>query len=221
MIAAELISEDILPIQHREKGKVALMVMNDHFVRDLPVLDDTKFVGIISENILLDFPLTVEVGKIVAKEKLPYVLQDEHLFNIMSKMSEHQLTVMPVLKDHQSQIYLGAIKQEDILNFYANHFSFQEPGSIIVLQMPARDYSLGNISRIIESEEAHILCSFVTRDHVENTIILTVKVDSQELNRIIASLERHKYAIKAKYQESRYFENLQDRYDALMHYLNM
>ena len=221
MIAAELISDDILPVQASDKGSVAMMVMNDHYVRDLPVLKDMVYLGMISESTLLDYPLDHPIENIVQKDKAPFVLHDDHLFNIISKMTEMQLSVIPVLKDEESRIYLGAIKQEDVLTFYANHFSFHDPGSILVIEMPARDYSLSSISRIIESENAHILCSFVNRDHIENKIVLTLKIDKLQINHIVATLERHKYNIKAKYQENRFFDNLQERYDALMHYLNI
>ena len=221
MIASELISTDILPVQVTDKGSVAMMVMNDHYIRDLPVLDDTEYQGMIDESNLLDFPLDHPVGNIIDREKAPFVLHDDHLFNIISKMTEFQLSVIPVIKDENSRIYLGAIKQEDILTFYANHFSFHEPGSILVIEMPIRDYSLSNVSRIIEGENAHILCSFVNRDHIENKIVLTLKINKLQIEHIVASLERHKYNIKAKYQENRLFDNLQERYDALMHYLNI
>lgn len=41
------------------------------------------------------------------------------------------------------------------------------------------------------------------------------------MSRIVSSLERFKYKVKASYQESDYSETLKDNYDALMHYLNV
>ena len=73
----------------------------------------------------------------------------------------------------------------------------------------------------IESEGAHILNSFVTKEPINDKISLTLKVDKLEVSAIVATLERMSYEVNASYQEKEYYNNLQDRYDALMHYLNI
>jgi hypothetical protein len=50
---------------------------------------------------------------------------------------------------------------------------------------------------------------------------VTLKFNSREVSRLVATYERFNYRVKAAYQESDYAEDLQERYDGLMSYLNV
>ena len=52
-------------------------------------------------------------------------------------------------------------------------------------------------------------------------IEITLKLHAPSMSRIVSSLERFKYKVKASYQESDYSESLKENFDALMHYLNV
>lgn len=219
MQAKDLISNEVMPIQTSDTGRAALLVMNDHYVKHLPVLKDDEYIGMISEDDLLDHSLDLPIQEIVRGDIKFSVFQSDHLFMVLSKMAELHLTVLPVLDEDRN--YLGAIKQEEVLHYYLKTFSFIEPGSILVMEMNKRDYSLSAISRIIESENAHILSSFLSKSQDAEKINLTLKLNILEINNLKATMERMGYTIYASYQEAEYFNTLQERYDAFMHYLNM
>ena len=107
------------------------------------------------------------------------------------------------------------------MQFYAKSFSFSEPGSILVLEMENRDYSLAEISRIIEGEHIKILSTFLTKSPDSNVVYVTLKISSGDAQRAKATLERHDYFVKASFVEETYVEDLNEHYDALMHYLNV
>ena len=117
--------------------------------------------------------------------------------------------------------YLGIITQDELMQYYAKSFSFAEPGSILVLEMAKRDYSLAEISRIVEAEGIRILSTFLTRDTEEDKVFVTLKLSSGDGQGARQALERHEYEIKASFQEETYFEDLNEHYDAFMHYLNV
>lgn len=219
MLATDLISNEIMPIQTSDTGRAALLVMNDHYVKHLPVLKEDEYIGMISEDDLLDHSLDFPIEEIVQGDIKFSVFQSDHLFMVLSKMAELQLTVLPVLDEERN--YIGAIKQEEVLHYYLKNFSFIEPGSVLVLEMDRSDYSLSAISRVIESENAHILSSFLSKNQDAEKINLTLKLNILEVNNLKANLERMGYKINASYQEAEYFNTLQERYDAFMHYLNM
>lgn len=219
MLATDLISSEIMPIQTTDTGRAALLVMNDHYVKHLPVLKDDEYIGMISEDDLLDHSLDFPIEEIVQGDIKFSVFQSDHLFMVLSKMAELQLTVLPVLDEDRH--YIGAIKQEEVLHYYLKNFSFIEPGSVLVMEMDKRDYSLSAISRVIESENAHILSSFLSKNQDAEKITLTLKLNILEVNNLKTNLERMGYKINASYQEAEYFNTLQERYDAFMHYLNM
>ncbi|MDF1867471.1 MAG: CBS domain-containing protein, partial [Saprospiraceae bacterium] len=110
---------------------------------------------------------------------------------------------------------------EDVLNFFARTASFSDTGSIVVLEIGRRDYSMTEISRIVESEGAVILSSFITSEQDANLIEVTIKINRQNIQNIISTFERFNYSIKASFNEQEYLESLQERYDSLMSYLSI
>jgi hypothetical protein len=137
----------------------------------------------------------------------------------MGVMADHKLTVIPVVNAQDD--YLGLITLEELIQFYARSFSFSEPGGIIVLELQQPDYSLAEIARIVESENASVLSSFLTQDEVSKQMYVTIKTNQKDNQHLQATLERFGYTIKASFTEEGYFESLQDHYDAFLHYLNV
>ena len=221
MIAENLLSHNIIPLRTSDTGAEALGIMNDFYVRHLPIVNDKQLLGLISEDDILEHDIEEPVGSYQLSMTKPYVKSTDHLYEVLKILSEYKLTVVPVV-DTESN-YKGLISQDDLVRYFANTGSFTEPGSIVVLEMNKRDYSLAEISRIVESENAAILSTFITSNLESDRIDVTVKINRQDfqLHRIIASFERFEYVVKASFQEADYFEDLQERYDSLMNYLNV
>lgn len=219
MIADKLISNTITHLHPDDTGEQAMTMMNIFHVKHLPLVKNGKFVSLISEESLAlkDLSQTIESYNIVPQGI--WANRNDHMFDIMSKMAENNLTAVPILD--KDETYYGLITHQELLQFYGNSFSFKEPGSIIVLETTRRQYSLAEISSIIESEGAAILSSFLTTVSDSQNVMITIKVNNFEIQRLLASLERYEYTIKASYTEQEYFDTLKDRYDLLMTYLNV
>jgi len=117
--------------------------------------------------------------------------------------------------------YLGCISVIELMQRIANTGSIKEVGGIIVLEINELDYSLAHIAQIVESENTKVLSSFITSHPNSKKLELTLKINQVELSRIIRSFERHDYIVKASFQKSDYQEDLKNRYDELMKYLNI
>ncbi len=90
-----------------------------------------------------------------------------------------------------------------------------------MLELNIKDYSLAEIARIVESDHIKILSVFAGSNFDSNKMELTLKVNQTDLQPLIASFNRHNYKVKETFQEPEYFDNIKDRYDALMNYLNI
>jgi CBS domain-containing protein len=148
-----------------------------------------------------------------------YSRDSDHLFEVMRKMAEYELTVIPVIDN--TERYVGSITLESLMLYYANSFSFEEPGSILVLETDRAHYSMFEIARIVEEESAAILCSFLTFEDHSSRVTVTLKINKQDITRITASFVRYDYTIKGTFTELEINDTLQDRYDSFMHYLNV
>lgn len=194
--------------------------MNDFHVRHLPLVEEGKLLGMLSEDEVLNFidpEKTIRESAPVLMDK--YVPANKHLYDIMSLIVNFNLTVIPVLSEEGE--YLGLITIEDLLKKLADTGSITHPGGVLVLEMAPRDYSLAEISRLIELENAIILSSFISSPYGKETLELTLKLNKEDLKHIIATLERFEYTVKSSFYESEIIDTLHDRYEGLMRYLDV
>lgn len=219
MQARQLMNEVIPPLRTSYTGEEALLFMRDHVVRHLPIVNNTQFLGLLSEDDILDADPEEAIGSYELTAHRPYVNEGDHLVEVLRIMGQARLTVVPVLDDEGN--YLGLITQEDLLSHFARATSLAENGSILIIEVNRRDYTPGEISRIIESEGGVILLLYLSSEPQADILEITLKLHAPSVSRIVASLERYKYRIKASYQESDHSDSLRENYEALIHYLNM
>ena len=219
MKALELISEEIPPLTHTDTGEKALRWMDEFKVSHLPVLKNGNFVGVISESDILDkLNLEDTLDKLFDHLPRPYVFENAHIYEVLAKISEHKLSVLPILDAEEK--YLGCTSIHHLITLIANTGSIKESGGIIVLEVNAIDYSMAQIAQIVEGNNAKILSSYIMSPSDSNKLEVTLKINKIELGSIIRTFERYDYVIKASFQKSDGDDDVQFRYDALMNYLN-
>lgn len=219
MIAGELVSQNVMPLKTSDSGETAIALMGDYYIKHLPIVNNLELLGLISEDDILDHNIEEAIGSYSLSLRNVYVHDYDHIYEVFKAFHLHQVTALPVVdtEDH----YKGMILQEDIVKYVANCFSVNEHGAILVLEMSRRDYSLAEMSKIVESENANILSTYIMPTADSNIIQVTLKVNIQNLQSIIAAFQRFKYLIKASFQESEYSDSLKERYDSLMTYLDV
>lgn len=219
MIAQKLISEDISPLNTSDTGEEALNVMAECQVRHLPIVNNEQLLGVISQDDILQNDIDDPIGSYSLTLQRPCAFLDEHIFDLMGRLAEFKLTVIPVIDREEN--YCGLITLEKLLHYFAVSFSFREPGSIIILEMSRIDYSLSEIAQIVESEDASILALFISSVPDSTRIYVTLKLNRQHPDTIIASFRRYEYEIENYFTEEEYEDVLKERYELLMNYLNV
>jgi signal-transduction protein with cAMP-binding, CBS, and nucleotidyltransferase domain len=219
VIAKDLISQTVLPVQTSDTGTEVLQQMKVYHLRHLPIVNHEQLLGVVSEDDVLIHDENDAIGTYRLSFLRPFSFENEHLFEVMTKMGRMQLTIIPVIDKKEN--FLGVITMEDLLQYFANHFSFAEPGSILVIETSRKHYSLSEIARIAESDDIIILSSFVNAIPDSHRVFVTLKLNRQDIQSLKASLERFGYEISATFSEAEYHDGLKDRYDALMTYLNI
>lgn len=220
MIARDLITDEIPPLKTSDSGQKALDWMEEFRVAHLPIVNKEDFLGLVSEDDILNLNNPKEpLGNHSLSLFKSYVTESQHIYEVIKIIHELKLTLVPVLDE--SNHYLGLITVTHLMQELARTAAITDPGGIIVLELNEHDYSLSEIAHIIEGENASILSSNIT-SYVDSTKIeLTLKINRIDLSRIIASFNRHNYAVKATYHQSDFKDDIADRYDSLMNYLNI
>ena len=112
--------------------------------------------------------------------------------------------------------------ERQLLQSFGEMAAMNLPGGIIVLELNNNDYSLAQIARIVEDNDAKILGSYVTSSVDSMKMEVTLKINRVDLTSIIRTFLRFDYTIKASYQSSdRNIDVLRNNYDQFMMYLNV
>ncbi len=221
MVAAEIINHMIPPLKVTDDAHKAIVWMEEFRCNHLPVTDNNQLLGFISEEIILeanDIEKKLSDFELVGKQCV--VSQDSHFYDILKMAGEHKLQLVGVL--NQAGEYEGVITVQDIMTSFAQTAAVQIPGGILILSLDLIDYSLAEISRLIEENNAKILSSIMVEDPLDTRKIkLTIKINQLDLTRIVATLERFEYKIIGRYQEDKKDFEDKDRIDMLMRYLNI
>lgn len=220
MIALELITEEIPPLNHLDTGEKALVWMDEFKVSHLPVLKNGNFVGVLSESDVLDkMELDETLDVLFSHLPRPFVWASQHIYEVLTAVSEFKISVVPILDSNEK--YLGCTSIHHLMQLISNTGSIKDRGGIVVLEMNQVDYSMAQIAQIVESNNAKILSSYIMSSTDSTKIEVTLKINEVDLDRILRTFERYDYVIKASFQKSDYEEDLQFRFDALMNYLKL
>lgn len=220
MIAIELISDDIPPIKTSDSGRVALHIMEDYKLRELPIVNNNEFLGLITESDILDLddPDSAVGNHSLSLDKA-FVYDNEHIFEVVDKVASKKLSALPVLdKDRH---YLGVISLDILVEKMSQLGAVKETGGILTLEMNSNDYSLSQIAQIVESNGAKILSSYLYTHQDSTKIDVTIKINRSDLDGIIQTFERYEYTISGSYHNSKGDEDLLNRYNSFLNYLNM
>jgi len=219
MLAIELISDAIPPIHTSDTIQKVFDRMAEFRVRHLPIVNEEQFLGLLSEDDLIEeSDFQASVGSLALSLVNPYVLEDQHIYDVIRVFYEQQLSVVPVLnakKDYQGLISINTMNE-----YFAKLTSVSQPGGIIVLEINNKNNSLAHMSQVVESDNAQILSSY-TRTFPDSTRMeVTLKVNKQDISNIIATFLRYEYDVKATFNYTDHNDNSMDRFDSFMNYLN-
>jgi acetoin utilization protein AcuB len=221
MIAEELINHMVPPLKVTDDAHKAIVWMEEFRCNHLPVVNEGKLLGFISEEIILesnDIIKNLEDFELVGKNCVVGI--DSHFFEILRVAGEYKLNVVAV-QNEEGQ-YMGIITVQDMMASFAQTASVQMPGGILVLSMDLIDYSLAEISRYVEENKAKVISSTMMEDPLDKgKIKLTLKINQLDLSRIVATLERFGYRVIGRYQEAPRDDDSKERLDMLMKYLNI
>ncbi len=221
MIAKELISEVIPSLRLTDTGQKALNWMEIFRISHLPVVDEHEYIGLIADKSIYDLNLTEKkFGDCRENMLTPHVHTNQHIYEVVSVISELKISVVPVLDLHHN--YQGVITVSDLAQKFADLVAVKEPGGVILLELTPMDYSLAEIAQIVEGNDAKILSLYVSKELDSKKMIVTLKVNKVDLSPIIQTFVRYDYSIVTVFMDESILNNMyDDRLDQLMKYMNI
>lgn len=220
MLTAEIINQNIPRLQLQDTIGKAKQLINDFKATHLPVVSEDKYLGLVSEEDLLD----------LEDEKLPIealqqsftpvqVPDDVHFLAAVSRSIEADSNIVPVV--NKTGHFLGVISANDLLKILAAFSGAEAIGGLVVLEMERSNYHISEISRIVESNDCTILHLNTSTNKSNGLLTVTVHINKKEIAAVVATFERYDYDV-VYYFGIEHFENeIESNYRNLMNYLDI
>lgn len=218
MFAQQLISNEIFPLKKNDTVETALLFMDDWQVKDLPVVESGKVLGYVSRPALENIDETKKVHQCMNQGNCS-LHEFTHVFDVMKKMNDAHVSVVAVTDD--SSNFIGMVAARDLSAHLYQHSALQQDGGIIMLQMEAINYSLAEIARISEVNNARILHVMVqAAGEGGHNVNVSLKFNTTELKFILATFERFNYNIVYATHQPEEDDAMNNRFNWLIKYLN-
>jgi predicted transcriptional regulator len=186
----------------------------------LPVVENDIYIGVVSEDELYDKNLLEEKLSEFGVMRTPYVLSTQHILDVLAIATHFSVPIVPVVNADRK--YLGAITSQNLLDAVAKITNVQSKGAVLVLEMGVHDYSMSEIARIVESENAKLISSYVTEYEDSTRIDVTLVLNMAEISPVVKSLERYGYKVNTFFSGSNKIDDFyRERYELLMNYMKI
>lgn len=219
MLASQLINTGFPAVNLFDKATLALSLMDEYDVMHLPVLSEEKYAGIISKDDLLDMNESALLASAEISLQKISVKGDEHLVTALKLMADNELSLLPVVNE-QSEL-TGVISSKELLRMVSRFVGNEDKGGIIVLESDKRNFSFGEISRLVETNDAYITQLNTHTEGDTGLLVITLKVNRIEISDIIATFQRYEYIVRFYFGQEEYANELKENYNHLISYLNM
>ena len=214
----EYITNDLKAIDSFDSIAAVQNFFSDLHFSHFPVLEEGVYIGSIaaedietfdSDKKIVDYRFTLEGF---------FTKTDTIWLDVLEVFAKNHTNLVPVLDENNS--YVGYYEIADIIKFFHETPFLQEPGGIIVVRKGILDYSMSQITQIVESNNGKLLGLFISEAAVDS-VEVTLKISLGAMNEIIQTFRRYNYEIISEHQEDNYINNLKERSDYLDKYLNI
>ena len=220
MLTRELQSQTLPYLHLDDKVYQALQLMNDNHVTHLPIAEGDKYVGIVSEDDLLQAENDNAPLRDLEQSFAAFSVKgDEHFLKAVQVAADNGLSVVPIVSEENELV--GTVTYTDLLRNASDFMSLNEPGGLIVLEINTNQYSFNEISKLVESNDAQITQLNTSNDPETGVMQITIRINKPEVSDIVATFQRYDYNVKYFFGEELYANELKSNYDNLMNYLKI
>jgi CBS domain-containing protein len=224
MTVQQLINRDIDPLDPTDTVGRAIYRFADIDETHLPVVsDEGELLALVSETELMDVATpAVPLGALSGLGRLS-VEPDAHVFEAAKLLAAHGLSVLPIADEDGH--YLGVVSRRTVFELFASILSTSQAGTILVLEVPPRDYSLSQLCHFIEQNGGRVLSATTQppRNSGDPTLPLrvTLKLNVTDTARIRHMLEHQGYRVAVVHNEEENEDELSLRAQEFMRYLEV
>ena len=215
---SEYINNDFKPIDIKE----TIEVVQDFFIEiaysHFPVLENDIFIGCIAAEDVETFEIQKKLSDYRYTVEGFFVRATMSWLDVLEVFARNNSNIVPILDDTNK--YIGYYEITDVVKFLNGTPFLKEVGGIIIVEKNTNEYSMSQITQIVESNNGKLLGLFIS-EATNDKIQITIKITLGSMNEIIQSFRRYNYEIVSEHNEDNYLNILKERSEYLDKYLNM
>lgn len=214
----EYITNDFKAIDSQDSIAAVQDFFNELHFSHFPVVEEGVYIGSIASEDIETFDSSKKVTDYRFSLEGFFTRTNTIWLDVLEIFAKNHTNLVPVLDENNR--YVGYYEIEDIMKFFHETPFLKEPGGIIVVKKPILDYSMSQITQIVESNNGKLLGLFISEADVDS-VEITMKITLGAMNEIIQTFRRYNYDILSEHQEDNYINNLKERSEYLDKYLNI
>lgn len=220
MTINQLIDSEIPVLTATQTVQNAIKVFTSSDLSILPICEAGQYIGLIKKEDLKGLGATTEIPNKLIWCKGKYATSQDNILELIRMGQQYHLEIIPLVDSNSK--YLGSVRMENCFQYLVKQTTLGEVGGILVLKVKKNDYSMSEISRIIETEGYNLLHFFINDyDETTHELKITIKVDGLNVESLERTFDRYGYFVDAIFSEKEDINGLKERYDSLMAYLNV
>lgn len=217
MVVENLIDSSLFPLKSSDTVDFAMESLLSMQISALPVVDGGMIKGFVTSIALEDADPELSIKAFIKKNSGWIVNENQHYYEAIKRIAEFEAGCLAVVDNEN--VFKGIVSKDAVLKFLAGSYTLSAQGSVICLEMVARNYSLNELNRIIENEDSKILGVNIFNIPESSRIQVNLKLNTIYTDRIILSLQRFGYDVSATFYNNHDISDFESRYQSLLKYL--
>jgi biotin operon repressor len=182
------------------------------------VTQEELYLGALSETDALCLDPNMALSEIQYALMPFFVRPQNSWFEILEAFAQHQTNIMPVI--NEQGLYQGYYELSDIMHLFHSTPFLSAEGVVLIVGRKTSEYSLAELTQILESNGGHLFGAFVSQQSNDHTQV-TLKVSSETITPCIEALRRYGFDIISVHEKDSTLNQLKERSEYLDKYLNI
>lgn len=215
----DYILKEIKALTLQSTVKSAQSLCKELPITHIPIVEEGKLIGCFAESDIQ----TIE-NKNRELQEYSYLLahfyasEKATVLELITLFADHDCNLIPVL--NKDMDYIGYYELSDILDAFANSPFLHNESETLIVEKSKNDYSMSEVAQIVESNNGTLLGLYLSEEN-QDTVSITLKVRSEEINEMIQTFRRYNYNVVTQHEDDFYLEDLRNRAAYLKKYLDI
>lgn len=217
MLITDLITKEFVPVTTQSTVQDALQLVDGYRLSHIPLFEGLTFLGNIPEAHLNERPLDEKLSQSKSFVDYYFLTENSNIFDAVNEFYTYDCNMIPVLHEEK---YVGYIMIDDVMAVLSKLPLLSEPAAMLTVKIPTKQYSMSEVTKIVESNNGRIFGSFIS-GFDDNMTEITIKFNAESLSSVVETFDRFGYTIKHQFFNDDRQDLVNERYDQLMKYLDV